>query len=521
MKISAINSVSFKDRQIEEFGETIITSPKTSQLDENKYWLFANKQAQMNKALLLMRIAPDESSTPFQYCIESNDPESDVSYAIKEVKDLTRNIEVTRAIGYKNGSLETHSGWYGMVDQMQYKNDQGLTLAWRFKNWAGIDDATFYPTGELQCIRFGINREYIKDRDNIIPQDFILNSKNNKPAAIHFYKNGNISQELYSTELIDSKGKSAGTITTDKLFDEESGKLAKLIIQYHKPFSHVDEYEYKEFDLTSSIDKLPHSTVAPFDWQSMIPDELQEVIDENLRIAAENRRISIENRSLKNDILELYYDENDEIIDPLDLVLKDGQPFVQGKKLESYRVFQKDLKNNTSREVKYFNGYKFIETRKKDNRTVQENVYGHNTNERALVKKWEDDGKTYYNIARNFRFDTINTPAFLLTKKTPDAAMTVYAELKEKDASIGLFKVDLLTSKTSYKSSFTIKKDGTYDFEAATNQDFEALQKGLIELRALIQADDMKADFGQYKKFNEELDRAIEFTYFVLGNKED
>jgi len=84
-----------------------------------------------------------------------------------------------------------------------------------------------------------------------------------------------------------------------------------------------------------------------------------------------------------------------------------------------------------------------------------------------------------------------------------------------------LFRVNLSTSTTSYKSTFTIKKDGTYDFEAQTNQDFKALQKGLVELRALIQTDDMKADFGQYKKFNEELDRAIEFTYFVLGNKEN
>ena len=36
MKISSVSNVSFKDRQIEEFGETIITSPKTTQLDENK-----------------------------------------------------------------------------------------------------------------------------------------------------------------------------------------------------------------------------------------------------------------------------------------------------------------------------------------------------------------------------------------------------------------------------------------------------------------------------------------------------
>jgi len=46
------------------------------------------------------------------------------------------------------------------------------------------------------------------------------------------------------------------------------------------------------------------------------------------------------------------------------------------------------------------------------------------------------------------------------------------------------------------------------------------LQKGLVELKTIIQSEDMKADFGQYEKFNEELDRAIEFSYFMLGNKE-
>ncbi len=521
MRISAINNINFKDRQIEEFGEIIVTSPKTSQLDENKYWLFANKQAQMNKALLLAQITPDEFEAPFQYCTESNNPESDVAFTIKEVKDLIRNIEITRAIGYKNGSLTTHSGWYGAIDQELIKDDNGLVQKWRFNNWAGIKSATFYPTGELNTIEFGPNYETIPAVDDLSSFDYLLENQELKPDTIHFYKNGNVAQEIYVNKMVDSKDNYAGSITLIKGYDKNSGKLINLQVHYEQLPPHGDEYKYVVKDYSNNIHWQPEHVTRPFDWKSMIPDELQEVIDENLRIAAENRRISIENRSLKNGILELYYDENDNIIDPIDLVLKDGQPFVQGKRLESYRVFQKDFKNHTSREVKYFNGYKFIETRKKDDRTVQEDVYGHNTNERALVKKWEDDGKTYYNIARNFRFDTINTPAFLLTKKTPDATMTVYAELKEKDDSIGLFRVNLSTSTTSYKSTFTIKKDGTYDFEAQTNQDFKTLQKGLVELRALIQTDDMKADFGQYEKFNEELDRAIEFTYFVLGNKEN
>jgi len=519
MRVSAINNISFKDRQIEEFGETIITSPKTTPLDENKYWLFANKQAQMNKALLLAKISP-ELEIPNQYYIESNDPESDVAFTIKEVKDAIRDIEVTRATGFKNGSLYTYSGWYGAIDQELIKDEDGLTLKWKFNNWAGIKSATFYPTGELRNIEFGPNYETIPALDDESSFDYLLERQELKPDTIYFYKNGNVSQEIYVNKMVDAKDNYAGSITLIKGYDKESEKLTSLQVHYEQLPPHEDEYKYVVKDYSNNIHWQPEYVTRPYDWQSMIPDELKEVIDENKRIAAENRRISIENRSLKNNILELYYDEKDNIIDPIDLILKDGQPFVHGKRLESYRVFQKDFKNHTSKEVKYFNGYKFIETRKKDNHTVQEDIYGHNTNERALVKKWEDDGKTYYNIARNFRFDTINTPAFLFTKKTPDTVMTVYAELKEKDDSIGLFRVNLSTSTTSRKSTFTIKKDGTYDFEAETNQDFKALQKGLVELRAFIQTDDMKADFGQYEKFNEELDRAIEFTYFMLENKE-
>ena len=93
MKITPVSNLVFKDRQIEEFGETIIIDPKAGQLDENKYWLFADKQAQLNKVLLLAQITP-ELESPHQYCIESNDPESDVAFTIKEVKDLIRDIEV-------------------------------------------------------------------------------------------------------------------------------------------------------------------------------------------------------------------------------------------------------------------------------------------------------------------------------------------------------------------------------------------------------------------------------------------
>lgn len=514
MKISSVGNVNFKDRQIEEFGETIITSPKTTQLDENKYWLFANKQAQMNRALVLAQIAPKEDGL-YQYtpCIYS---QRDIDFEIRKAR--RGECGEVQATVYKDGSLKTYKGYREVVDQELVKNNQGLVEKWSFNNWAQVKPALFYPTGELMSLKFNSETGLINVNDSQLPFYFLENPEN-KPKYVYFYPNGNVSQEIYEIIYTENEEENVvRNVSLTKEFDEETGKLVDLKVKCTTiPLDTFKSKTTRE-SYSDRIDTLPEYVTQPFDWKSAIPDELQEVIDENKRIAAENRRISIENRSLKNNILELYYDEKDNIIDPIDLILKDGQPFVHGKRLESYRVFQKDFKNRTSKEVKYFNGYKFIETRKKDNRTVQEDIYGHNTNERALVKKWEDDGKTYYNIARNFRFDTINTPAFLFTKKTPDTVMTVYAELKEKDDSIGLFRVNLSTSTTSRKSTFTIKKDGTYDFEAETNQDFKALQKGLVELRAFIQTDDMKADFGQYEKFNEELDRALVFIEEELGN---
>ena len=112
----------------------------------------------------------------------------------------------------------------------------------------------------------------------------------------------------------------------------------------------------------------------------------------------------------------------------------------------------------------------------------------------------------------------LNHYTFLLTKKTPEGTMHVWAELKEKEDSIGYFSVNLKAKENPLESKLTIKKDGEYDFRAVSREDFEALQKGLIELKAIILSDDMKTDFGQYRKFNEELDKALAFIEEELGN---
>ena len=228
-----------------------------------------------------------------------------------------------------------------------------------------------------------------------------------------------------------------------------------------------------------------------------------------------------QNDDFESRIAKFYHDGNGNLINPNTVVQKGEEVFVNGEKLANYKIVQKDYKSNSTRITQYSHGHRFIDKRLKDGVLIQEDVYGYRTNERAVVNKYLDNGEFDYSIARNFRFDTRFTPAFLLTKKTPEGTMQVWAELKEKEDSIGYFSVNLKSKENPLESKLTIKKDGEYDFSAARKEDFEALQKVLIELKAIIQSDDMKKDFGQYERFNEELDRAIEFSYFVLGNKEN
>lgn len=219
------------------------------------------------------------------------------------------------------------------------------------------------------------------------------------------------------------------------------------------------------------------------------------------------------NDAFETSVLRIYYDENNNMIPPENITYRNGQAYNGSKKLNNYRIFQRDFIEHTSRETRYINGYKFQDTRKKRGIVVQEDIYGKNTNERAIVTKFDDFGTFDYRIARNFRFDTKNTPAFNLRKKIPHGRMDVYAELKEKDGAIGYFSAryehdDIIGA---YEAALSINKDGTYSYEARTKEDFKALHKGLSELKSIIQSEDMKSDFGQYTNFNQELDNVLDF----------
>ena len=286
MKISPVSNLVFKDRQIEEFGESLIIDPKAGQLDENKYWLFADKQAQLNKALLLIQAIPADFEVPFQYYVELDDPKSPVAFEIREVKDLIRNEETTRAIGYKDGSYKTFlsDGKEGFVRVV--KNERGITTTYHpEENWAGISSVEFYETGELKSIMY--KTDFYEDIE-VKPSKFgktklarLFGNKPTHPIDIHFHKNGNVALETYVHRITDPRTQDWDSFLFRKHFSEDE-TLSNLDLHYHNHAfgCHWDN----NTDLSKTMDKEPDFIKKPYNWRARVPQELQEIIDENKKI---------------------------------------------------------------------------------------------------------------------------------------------------------------------------------------------------------------------------------------------
>jgi len=214
----------------------------------------------------------------------------------------------------------------------------------------------------------------------------------------------------------------------------------------------------------------------------------------------------------------IYYDLQGSVIKPSRISYKNGEVYVDSEKLSSYKMYQYDHQNKQTREVTYLSGIISSDKRYKNGKLIQDSTYGYKTNERAIVAKYQDDGSFDYNIARNFRFDTKNTPAFILRKSKDETSYNVFAGLNQNEQTPLIFSVDTKGKLGTHSARLTKDNKGRYSYSVPTKESFGALQKGLIELKEIILSDDMKSDFGQYRKFNEELDKALAFIEEELSD---